>query len=231
MKLAQSSQQSIGQASLQRSAQLLVDALSTDMASLKGNLIGACNGQTPSTLMITSSKDGEGKTLAAIAIAQCLNNQGQSKVLIIDANARSPKLHRLYCLKQTAGLAELVLDGADQKQVCHPTSITNLDILGFGLIAQQQACLFESNAFQKILAQLSQSYNYIVVDADSVLSGSEVSVICPLFDGILLVIECESTKWQVVKIAADKISKAGGRLLGSIMNRRKFYIPRFFYNA
>ena len=231
MTLTITSDKSDQQPNLQPSAQSLVDALSPDLAPFKGNLNGACNGKAPRTLLVTSSKNGEGKTISSVSIAQTLNNDGQFKVLIIDANFRSPKLHQLYGIEQSAGFGELVLEDVPQESVCLSTSTTNLDLLCFGLLKQNPMEIFESDKFQKKLALLSQNYRYIVVDADSILTSSEVSLICPFFDGILMVIECESTKWQVVKIAADKINKAGGRLLGSILNRRKFYIPRFFYGT
>jgi protein-tyrosine kinase len=218
-------------ATLKPSIQSKIDALSADFKSLKGNLIGAGSGQAPCTLMITSSKNGEGKTLSAIGIAQTLNNSGQCKVLLVDANARAPILANHYALEQTAGLTELVLDQGEHAELCQKTSIAKLDLLSFGQLAQNKTRLFESNEFQKALILLSQHYSYVVVDADSILNTSEASLICPFFDGILMVVECESTKWQAARVAVDKINNAGGTLLGTLMNRRKFYIPRFIYGA
>jgi capsular exopolysaccharide synthesis family protein len=198
------------------------------LSQLKSSLIEAANGKTIKSIMVTSSKPREGKTLAAISIAKTLAKGQEVKVLLIDVNFKSPMLHEVFNTPKQPGLSDMVLNQASKEETCFATSITNLDVLANGQ-QQNTEWVFDSNNFAKSLNALSQDYDYIVVDTNSLLGSSEASLICPLFDAILLVVECEVTKWQVANAAAEKINKAGGNLLGTVMNRRKFYLPRFFY--
>ncbi len=204
-------------------------SFSSELNQLKSNLIEAAEGKQVKLMMVTSSKSGEGKTLSAINIAKTLAGSKGVRVLIIDANFRSPKLHEIFDTPQQPGLADIVLEQSSFKDCCHPTKIDNLDVLSNGTPQNNNSWLCDSESFENTLNSLSTEYDYIVVDTNSFLGSSEMSLICHLFDAVLLVIECEMTKWQIADTTAEKIKKAGGNLLGTIMNRRKLYIPRFFY--
>jgi hypothetical protein len=53
-----------------------------------------------------------------------------------------------------------------------------------------------------------------------------------LFDAVLIVIECEKTRWEVLEVAEDKIKKSGGSsAIGVVCNRRKYYIPSTVYKV
>lgn len=207
----------------------LTESFSASLSQLKSNLIEAADGQPLKLLMVTSSKPGEGKTLGAISIAKTLAQGNNVKVLLIDVNFKSPKLHQIFDIPAHPGLADVVLNQAQRQDACVTTEINNLDVMPIGTSQPNANWLFDSELFAQQLKALAADYDYVIVDTNSFLGTSEVSLICPLFDAILLVVQCEVTKWQVAKITADKIKNARGKLLGTVMNRRKFYIPRFFY--
>jgi len=207
----------------------LSDSFSRELQQLKSNLRELSHGKPTKQILITSSRPGEGKTLAAISIAKTLAEGENIKVLLIDINFKSPVLHEVFNTAQSPGLADMVIGQTERENYCVNTSIPNLDLLPIGSPQSNTSWLYAANNFSTSLNSLTEYYDYIVADTNSFLGTSEVSMICPFFDTVLLVIECESTKWQVVKTTADKIENAGGNLLGTIMNRRKFYIPRFFY--
>ena len=207
----------------------LTESFAGALSQLKSSLIEAANGKTIKSIMITSAKSGEGKTLAAISIAKTLAKGKEAKVLLIDVNFTSGHLHEIFNTPQQPGLADMVLNQASREQTCFATPIDNLDILANGQQQQSTTWVFDSDNFANSLNALAEHYDYIVADTNSMLGTSEAGLICPFFDAILLVVECEVTKWQVANTAAEKINNAGGNLLGTVMNRRKFYIPRFFY--
>lgn len=207
----------------------LTESFVGELSQLKSRLIEVGGGKTIKSIMVTSAKSGEGKTLAAISIAKTLANGKDVKVLLIDVNFSAPMLHEVFAVPQQPGLSDMVLNQASRQNTCLKTSIANLEVLTNGERQQNTTWVFDSDNFAKSLESLAQHYDHIVVDASSLLNDSEASLVCSMFDAVLLVMECEVTKWQVANTAAEKIKKAGGNLLGTVMNRRKFYIPRFFY--
>jgi len=48
-------------------------------------------------------------------------------------------------------------------------------------------------------------------------------------DGVVLVVEAEKTRWQVVESLKEKIENSGGNILGMVFNKRRFYIPENIY--
>lgn len=207
----------------------LLQRCEKDLKPFKGNLLSVTHGRRPKTLLVTSSKSGEGKTLNAINLAHNLAASERASVLLLDLNAHSPHLHQLFQLPAESGFANVVLENVKPESVCFRTEFNNLQVMPYGNSQLSASDVFESERFIQVLNELALHYTHVVVDAASILNASEVILICPYFDGVLMVIECESTRWEVAQLTAEKIRQAGGNLVGSIMNRRKFYIPRIFY--
>lgn len=207
----------------------LASKFSNELRLLESSLIEINQGKMLKSFCITSSKQGEGKTLIALSFAKKLAEQDKQKVLLIDGNSERPVLHDVFEKPLAPGLCELANEMATSEEAIHTTSIENLDFLSFGISQRKLSHNMRSEQYKTLIASLSDNYDYIIMDTNAVLGSSEVSMVCPLFDATLLVVECESTKRQVVKTAADKIIASGGKLLGTVMNKRRFYIPRFFY--
>ena len=207
----------------------LADAFKNELTLLESNLLEAFEGERLQTLLITSSKSGEGKTLAALSLARKFALENNYKVLLIDCNIQSPKLHDIFKLPLQSGLAECLNGNANITEALHKTDNENLDVMPLGIPKGHVSQIIKDDKLGSVLSELKASYDYIVVDTTHVLGTSEVSLLCNNFDAVLLVVESERTKWQVVKTAADKITSSDGQLLGTILNRREFYIPQFFY--
>lgn len=88
--------------------------------------------------------------------------------------------------------------------------------------------ILEGGRLEKFLLEYGEQFDHIIMDGHS-LTGADTSMVASKFDGIALVVECEKTKWEIVKEASQKMTLTGGNVLGVILNRRKFYIPKFVY--
>jgi Mrp family chromosome partitioning ATPase len=84
-------------------------------------------------------------------------------------------------------------------------------------------------ALAKALAGWKEKFDYVVFDGDSAMASSEAVILAKQFDGVVFVVECEKTKWEVLELAKEKITNVGGNILGVVLNRRRFYIPRGLY--
>ena len=69
----------------------------------------------------------------------------------------------------------------------------------------------------------------VVVDGPPVLEAPEASSLAGVADGIVLVVHAGRTKKPVLSRAVDLLRKGGGRVLGSVLNRRRHEIPNFIY--
>ena len=84
--------------------------------------------------------------------------------------------------------------------------------------------------FDLFLKTMGEKFDYIILDAPPVPKFSECWVLCTKVDGVILVLEAGKTRRQVALRAKKALEEAGGRLLGVVLNKRKYYIPQAIYN-
>ena len=77
--------------------------------------------------------------------------------------------------------------------------------------------------------KLRQKFDFILVDSLAATTSSSGLAFSRKVDGVVLVLEAEKTRWQVVESVKDKIIKHGGKILGVVLNKRKYYIPEYIY--
>ncbi|MBI5233075.1 MAG: CpsD/CapB family tyrosine-protein kinase [Deltaproteobacteria bacterium] len=201
-----------------------------ELASIRGNILSAAEDRVVKTLYITSSNPREGKTTTAVSIAYGLSAQASARVLLVDVNFHAPAIHGLFNIDSSPGFAELVQGNSDYDMVIRKTETASLSIIPCGASSVASLDVFRSEKFAEHLREFAKRFDYVIFDGYSFLSSSDASVVAGHFDGIILVVECDKTRWEVVQLAKEKINKVGGRILGAVLNRRKYYVPRAFYD-
>lgn len=197
---------------------------STALGSLQGSLLSASDGQAPRSLLVTSGRDQEGKSCMAVAVSAALTQQGAT-VLLMEGNFRHPGLSDLFEIPASPGLREL-LRGSAGAEIIQKSKRPRLSILPIGAGGSFSELV---GSFSECLSDLSERFDYVVIDGDSVLGSSEAAFFAAQVDGVILVAECEQTKWEILSLCKDKLSRAGGRVLGVLLNKRHYYIPGGLY--
>ena len=200
-----------------------------EFSRFEGNLISAGNGQLPKSLLITSCSSGEGKTTSTAAIGISLAERGTNSILLVDAHFREPRLHKLLGQANSPGLAEVVLNEKSWQEAIQSCKGLNLHFLPTGEFLDHPLSIFHSPRFSSMLEELKEHFDCIIFDGPPFLSASECAYIAPMIQGILMVISCEHTRWELLSIAKTKIESVQGELMGVIMNHRKYYIPQSLY--
>ena len=83
--------------------------------------------------------------------------------------------------------------------------------------------------FVDIFQSLRKKFDLILIDAPPVRNSSEALAYTKVSDGTVLVLQAEATRWQVAKQAKESIERAGGKVIGAILNRKQHHIPDFIY--
>lgn len=229
-----------GPGALDRRTSELIAANAAELTTLGARLMNDAAAGEARTVLVTSSHPGEGRTLTAIGLAETLASHIHSRVVLLDANfarahARpepppgSPRLHEVYGLRAAPGLADVLASGQPCRSVVQETQQENLSVVAAGRALTGSLGRREVEALRRVMAELGADHDYLVVDGSDFFRSSDVSHFARLFDAVVLVIECEKTSWEVVRQAADGVRKSGGRLLGAVLNRRRYYIPGRLY--
>jgi capsular exopolysaccharide synthesis family protein len=196
-----------------------------------GGLVSAVENADVRSILVTSCNRQEGKTVTAIALASALARQADAQVLLIDGNHANPCIHRHFNLSPEAGLSEYLSATADLDDVICATADPCLKVITLGKPTAPLANLVRIDGAGNRLTSLREKFDYVVCDGSSVLEEADLVSIARRFDGVLLVVECERTRWEVAQTAKEQLTKAGGKLIGATLNKRRYYIPHAIYSG
>lgn len=200
-----------------------------ELLAIKGNLISSARGREIKTILVTSSKLAEGKTISAINLAFGLS-ETNDKVALLDVNLHNPCLHKIFNVSNSPGLSDFLMsnNGFNEKFL-RGTEYRRLSVMPCGTKTEYLVDLYKTETFKGKLDSIKQNFDYVILDGPSILSSSDVQLIASNVDGIIIVVECEKTKWEVVQQAKAKLDNVNGNILGIVMNKRQYYIPEKFY--
>ncbi len=207
----------------------ILNANRVELDTLGGNLVSAAKGKLPRSILVTSSHPKEGRTTTAIAVASALATEFHARVLLVDADTHTPSIHTSFDSEHSSGLSEC-FDNENSEGITK-SGIDRVDILTAGKKPSHSSRYFANGNIKHLLEEWAQTYDHIILDTSSVLTTSTPTLLAPHVDGILLVVECERTKNQVLETSQNKLIGAGGNLLGIMLNKRRYYIPKLFYRS
>ena len=197
--------------------------------ALKINILSRHPGQAIKTILFSGTTHGVGASTTAINFATTLARNCRLKVLLIEANLRTPGLHTTFRIPPEGGLADIVSNGNQPAFYIKKVEPGNLSVVTAGSRLTGAVTLFESGRFNRFLSAVRAAFDYIILDGPPVPSFSEARVICAKVDGVVLVVEAGKTREQVAVRARKELEEAGGKVLGMVLNRRKYYIPDWIY--
>ncbi|MBF0472260.1 MAG: CpsD/CapB family tyrosine-protein kinase [Nitrospirae bacterium] len=197
-----------------------------ELRLIEENLISAAYDKKIKTIYVTSCSSKEGKTTAAVSLSYALADH--SKVLLVDGNFRVPVLHKIFSLNKTPGLLDIFRDNEGHTLIPMSTEFEKLKVLPNGEPLAKTFNIFRNKTFIEIYNLWLDLFDYVVFDGDSILDSIDISDVVRYFDGIILVVECERTTCSALQDAKAKVERGGGNILGVVLNKRRYYIPKIF---
>jgi protein-tyrosine kinase len=178
-------------------------------------------------LMVASSVPGEGSTEVTIGLGLALAVTMGRKTALIDCNMHHPEMHTRFGTPEV-GLGEYLTHRIPLEQALANTVVPNMYIMPVGRHVASLVAV-DKTELEALVADLRRSFEYVLIDAAPVGTYPECAVLCDKVDAVILVVKHASTRREVVIRARDIINRAGGKILGVVLNRRRFPIPEFLY--
>ncbi|MGQ7846333.1 GumC family protein [Granulosicoccus sp. 3-233] len=170
-------------------------------------------------ITITSSIPGEGKSTAAINLAYSLSQL--ERVLLIDCDMRRPTVAKAAGLdRNIAGLSNLIANTAAAKDcIIRGVFEGAFDILPSGPLAEQPLELLSSKRFEKILQQLGNHYDRIVIDSAPTQAVSDALVLGRMSDAVVYVVKSHETSMELVKRGIQRLHQVNAPLAGVLITQ------------
>lgn len=200
---------------------LLENGLSTRSESfrvLRTNLVFVGTAERARTIVMTSSLPNEGKTTTAANLGVVLAESGAS-VCLVEADLRRPRLLEYFGLEGAVGLTDLLIGRADLADVLQPYGKHQLALLGAGQIPPNPSELLGSPAMKECLAQLSEKFEYVLLDAPPMLPVTDSAVLSTLTDGAVLVVGSGLVTRDQLASTISGLKTVEARILGVVLNR------------
>ena len=192
------------------------------------------------TLLITSTVQAEGKSWISANLATTFAQSG-SKTLIIDADMRKPRQHKIFQMNNVPGLSNYLSEindlGRRQKingmDCVKPTEVENLYLLPSGNIPPNPSELLMSNKIIELIDEVTKNFDVVIFDGAPCLLVTDSTIISRLVDSTILVTSYKYTKIDDLKEAKKRIKRVGGNIAGVVLNRveisNKKYEEKYYY--
>ena len=189
------------------------------------------------SFVVTSSGPEEGKTqtLCNLAIAIAQDNK---KVLIVDSDFRKPLIHKLFGLKRSPGLSnvligsipwknalntstEMLLGGLEYDKIVSSQGIENLHIMTCGERVYNPSEILSFPRMREFIQEAKQEYDVVIFDSPPTLPVTDSSILAGLVDGVLLVYQAGRTSRNALFRTKIQLENAKAKILGIVVNNLK----------
>ncbi len=174
---------------------------------------------SPKTILFSSATPAEGKSVMVASLGRLLASNGK-RVLLIDCDWRSPRLHQIFRCGNRDGLASLLIDREVQlDQAIHHDALSGVDVMPAGSWSPRFAHLLSSDYMRRLLKALEPHYEFIILDTPPALVTADVLALSRLVEKVVFVVRWGHTRQEAVIEALKQIVDAQGDVAGVVMSR------------
>jgi capsular exopolysaccharide synthesis family protein len=132
-------------------------------------------------------------------------------------------------MANTLGISEYLNSETNIEEVTRQTKIPGLDIITAGNVPANPSELLSSEKMKEFLAIAKQKYDFVIIDTPPIIPLTDAAALGTSVDGVVMVVQTNRTKREVVHQAEMLLQQAGCNLLGFILTNVEYYIPSYYY--
>jgi capsular exopolysaccharide synthesis family protein len=168
--------------------------------------------------MLTSSVPKEGKTLLSFALAQNMVGLGK-RILLIEADVRR-RVHSIeFDRNNSVSLLDLIAGNKNLGEVSLYAEELGFDILTATRSDENAADIFASQRFSKLLTELREHYDYIIIDSPPILAVPDARLIGNISDFNIYIVKWNKSTRAQVDQGLDMLSSIGVNTIGLVLNQ------------
>jgi capsular exopolysaccharide synthesis family protein len=175
------------------------------------------HGEEHKVIQITSTNAGDGKTTVAANLAVSIAQSGR-RTLLIDADLRKPRVHKVFSISADGGLAAVIAGELELAEAVQESSINGLFILPCGALPSNPAELLTSQRFKELLSLIREEFDFVIIDSPPLLAVTDPCVVAPRVDGVILTISVTKDGRDHAERAREVLGTLEANILGVVVN-------------
>ncbi len=203
-------------------------SISEQLRNVRTNILFSASDNPRQALLLTSAVAREGKTFLATNLAISMAQMGK-KVLLVDADMRKPRLHKIFGLKKDPGLTNILAEDMDFNSVVHDTEMENLKLITCGTTPPNPSELLASKNMGSLIETARKRFDTILFDSPPVMSVTDPLVLSTRVDGTIMVIKSADIPRPPIQRAIKSLSAVNARILGGVLNNVDFRKDGYYY--
>ena len=209
---------------------LLAESFRTTLTSI---FYSAKSGARPRVLVLTSASPKEGKTTVASNLAISVA-EIHHRVLLIDADMRRPRLHKIFGIEHTNGLSDVLMESQPLKDsqaelAVYPTRVAGLYLMPSGTQRHNASTLVHSDRLPELMAILRRKFDTIIIDTPPMVNISDARMLARHGDALILVVRSAQTTRDAAALAQRRFTEDGVPVMGVILNGWNPKTPGYHY--
>lgn len=184
--------------------------------TLRSRLYQLRSNQSLRSVLVTSSVAAEGKSFVSNNLAQAIVRQPDRRALLIDADLRCPRLHKMLGAPAAPGLIDYLSDGADEMSIIQQGPGQGFCFIPAGTATANPSELLANGKLKALLDRITPVFDWVILDSPPCLPVADASVLADFCDGILLVVRAESTPSATAQKACREMQ--GRNVVGVVLN-------------
>lgn len=196
--------------------------------NLSNNIYVSMSDKNIKTLLITDIEGSDDVSVITTNIGLYLSQKSGHRVFIIDANFRSPSIHRCCNIPDVPGLAD-VLNGSIQYEMAVNILSPNLYVLPAGSTESSSIALLESDAMSELINTVKEQYEIVLITSSNLKDYSDAITLSSMLDSVAFVINEGTVRRQVAKAAIEPLVLKNNNIMGALLNNHKYVIPEIIY--
>jgi len=184
----------------------------------------------PRVVVFSAIGHGDGCTWVSSSAAMTLAGQTSGSICVIDANLRTPGLHNVFGIENNLGFTDAMMQSAPVRNFAQQISGSNLWVMPCGSPTAQSGSSMNSEVLRARITELRSEFDYVLIDAPPTNTYADAITLARLADGMILVLQSNTTRREAALKAKESCEVAQVRLLGAVLNKRTFPIPQNIYS-
>jgi capsular exopolysaccharide synthesis family protein len=190
---------------------------------LRTNLHFASPDKPPELILVTSAREGEGKTTCVAEMAFAMAEVG-TRVVVVDADFRHPMLQTQMIPDGPPGLlrpglSNYLIDGGSLEDIIHDAGRPGVEFVPTGTLPSSPAAFLESHGVERALRTLAERADLVLVDSPPLSTGADASILAGLVDGVIVVVDLERSDERMLRDVLQQLRTVRAPVLGLVLNR------------